>query len=165
MPNSFSSRRLTSVQSAASPICSGTIWLTEFDPRQAGGVEASFQGLCTLEQLRATGVILADVADAGKGGGGNHRRQGRGKDETGGGRANEVHDFRIAGDIASVAPKRLRQSALDDVDAIGDPVTFGHASAVRAIHANRVDLIQVGHRVVLVREVADFADWRDVCVH
>ena len=44
-------------------------------------------------------------------------------------------------------------------------VALGDAAAVLAVHADRVDLVEIGQRVVLVGEVADRRDRRDVAVH
>ena len=74
MANSSSSRRLISRHRAASPICSGTIWLAEAQDRQSGGIEAPLQRIGPLEQRRATGGIgrtwrtLASAAAATMGG-------------------------------------------------------------------------------------------------
>ena len=41
------------------------------------------------------------------------------------------------------------------VDPVGDLVALGNAAAARAVHADRMDLVEIGERVVLVGEVAD----------
>ena len=46
-----------------------------------------------------------------------------------------------------------------------DLVALGNAAAARAVHADRMDFVEVGQRVVLVGEVADRGDRRDVAVH
>ena len=74
-------------------------------------------------------------------------------------------DVGVAGDIAAVAAERLRQRALDDVDAVRHAVALAHAAAVGAVHADRVHLIEIGHRAIPRREVADRADRGDVGVH
>ena len=44
-------------------------------------------------------------------------------------------------------------------------VALGDAAAARAVHADRVDLVEIGHGAVALGEVADRADRRDVAVH
>ena len=73
--------------------------------------------------------------------------------------------LRSAGDVAAHHPERLAQRALDDGDAAGDAVALGNAAAARAVHADRVDLVEIGERFIFVGEVADFGDRRDVAVH
>ena len=51
------------------------------------------------------------------------------------------------------------------VSRCGDAVALGNAAAARAVHADGMDLVEIGQRVVLVGEVADRGDRRDVAVH
>ena len=46
-----------------------------------------------------------------------------------------------------------------------DAVALGNAAAARAVHADGVDLVEIGHRAVLLGEIADRRDRRDVAVH
>jgi hypothetical protein len=43
-------------------------------------------------------------------------------------------------------------------DAVHQPLALGNAAAARAVHADRVDLVDIGHRAVLVADVADLGD-------
>jgi hypothetical protein len=44
-------------------------------------------------------------------------------------------------------------------------VTCGNAGAARAVHANRVDLVEIRHGTIAGGKVADPADRRDVATH
>ena len=44
-------------------------------------------------------------------------------------------------------------------------VALGDAAAARAVHADRMDLVDIGHGVVALGEIADRVDRRDVAVH
>jgi hypothetical protein len=46
-----------------------------------------------------------------------------------------------------------------------DAVALGDAAAARAVHADRVHLVEIGHRAVALGEIADRFDRRDVAVH
>ena len=105
------------------------------------------------------------VPHAGQRGRHGHRRQRGGEDEPRRGAADEVDHLGVAGDVAAVAAERLRQCALDDVDPVRHAVALADAAAVRAIHADRVHLVEIGHRAITRREVADRADRGDVGVH
>src|SRR6185312_11591167 len=59
----------------------------------------------------------------------------------------------------------LGKRAVDDVDAVHDPVTLGNATTARTIKADGVHFIEIGERVVLLGEVTNGADRRDVPVH
>src|SRR3546814_3249419 len=67
------------------------------------------------------------VAQAGEGAGGDVRRQGSGEDEGGGEAAHEIAECRRAGDVAAKATVGLGQRALDDGDALHDPLARGDA--------------------------------------
>ena len=45
------------------------------------------------------------------------------------------------------------------------PSRFGNAAAARAVHADRMDLVEIGQRAIAVGEVADRGDRGDVAVH
>ncbi len=47
----------------------------------------------------------------------------------------------------------------------GDLVALGNAAAALAVHADGMDFVEVGERIILVGEVADRGDRRDVAVH
>ena len=45
------------------------------------------------------------------------------------------------------------------------PRGLNHAGAGRPVHTGRVDLVNVGHRAIALREIADAVHRRDVAVH
>jgi hypothetical protein len=63
-----------------------------------------------------------------------------------------------AGDVATDDAEGLAQRALDQRDAVHQPLALGDAAAARAVHADRVDLVDIGHRAVLVADVEDLLD-------
>ena len=44
-------------------------------------------------------------------------------------------------------------------------IAFGDAAAARSVHADGVDLVEMGHRAVLLGEIGDLADRGDVAIH
>ena len=71
----------------------------------------------------------------------------------------------VGGDVAAHHAERLAERPLDDGQAVRDAVALGNAAAVLAVHADGMDFVEIGQRVILVGEVADRGDRRDVAVH
>ena len=86
----------------------------------------------------------------------HHRRQGRGEDERRRVGAHGVDDLRLARDIAAERAEPLGERALDDVDPVHDAFALADAAAARAVHADGVDLVDIGHRVVCARRARRF---------
>ena len=105
------------------------------------------------------------MADGCGGGGGDGRRQRRGEDEARRIGAHGIDHRAGAGDVAAERAERLGQRAFDDVDAVGQPFAFGDAAAARSVHADGMDLVDIGHGVVALGEVDDLPDRRDVAIH
>ena len=110
-------------------------------------------------------VELLEMADRNGRGGRDGRRQGGGEDEARRIGADRIDDRGRARDIAAKRAEGLGQRALDDVDPVGEAVAFGDAAAARAIHADRMDLVDIGHGVVFLGQIGDFGDRRDVAIH
>ena len=70
-----------------------------------------------------------------------------------------------AGDIAAHHAERLAERALDHRQPVHQALALGDAAAARAVEADRMDLVEIGHRAVLVGDVAELGDRRDVAVH
>ena len=70
-----------------------------------------------------------------------------------------------ARDVAAEAAERLGQRALDHVDAVHGVVAFADAAAARAVHADRVHFVDIGHGAVALGEIADRMHRRHVAVH
>src|SRR3546814_14472475 len=69
------------------------------------------------------------------------------------------------GDIAAHHAARLAERPFDDGKAARRVVTIRYAADPRAVHADRMHLVQIGERVVLVGKIADRMDRPDVAVH
>ena len=78
---------------------------------------------------------------------------------------NEVAHRRRAGDIAAHHTERLGQGALDHGEAVHQPLPLGDAAAARTVEPDGVDLVEIGHGAMLVGDVADLLDRRDIAVH
>ena len=105
------------------------------------------------------------MADGGGRRGADRRRQRGGKDKARGIGAHRVDHCRRAGDVAAEAAERLGQRPLDDIDAARGAVALADAAAARAVHADRVDFVDIGHGAVARGEIADAVHRRDVAVH
>ena len=105
------------------------------------------------------------VLDRGDRTGGQRRRQRRGEDEARGKRADEIAERGRRGDIAAHDAERLAERAFDDRQAVHQAFALGNAAAARTVHADGMHLVEIGHRAVLVGEIADFLDRRDIAVH
>src|SRR4029077_13163162 len=44
-------------------------------------------------------------------------------------------------------------------------VPFSDPSAVRAVHADGMDLVEIGHRVIPLGDIANLYNWRDIAIH
>ncbi len=101
-----------------------------------------------------------------RGGAGAHRRrQCGGENESRRVGAHRIDDVGTGRDIAAKAAERLRQRGFDHVNAVQGAFTRGDAGAAPTVHASRMDLVNIGHRAVALREVANSVHWRDVAVH
>ena len=89
----------------------------------------------------------------------------RREDEAGGKRADEVAKRGRCGDIAAHHAEGLAERSLDDGQAIHQTFALGDAAATRTVHADGVHLVEIGHGAILVGEIADFLDRRDIAVH
>src|SRR4030095_8063110 len=68
------------------------------------------------------------------------RRQRGGENESRRVRAHRIDDFGASRDVAAQTSERLRQRALDYVDAVRGPFPRGDAGATPAVHAGRMHL-------------------------
>src|SRR6476660_2543171 len=44
-------------------------------------------------------------------------------------------------------------------------VTFGDPTAARAVHANSMDLVEIGHRAIPLGDIANLCDRCDIAIH
>ena len=96
---------------------------------------------------------------------GNCGGQRGGKDKARRKAAQKIHHRGRASDIAANASKRFAQSAFDQGDPVHQAAFLGDATTARAVHANGVDLIDIGHRTVLFADIKDLFDGGDIAVH
>ena len=64
-----------------------------------------------------------------------------------------------------MTPKPLASVPLMMSTRSHDAVALGDAAAARAVKADRVHLVEIGQRAVLLGQIADRGDRRDVAVH
>ena len=113
----------------------------------------------------ALGLAGLQMADRRRRAGRHVGRQRGGEDEAGRERADEVAERGGGGDVAADHAERLAERALDDREAVHQAFALGDAAAARAVEANSMHLVQIGHGAVGVGHVAEFLDRRDVAVH
>ncbi len=70
-----------------------------------------------------------------------------------------------AGDVAAHDAEGLAERAFDDGEAVHQAFALGNAAAARAVHADGMHFVEIGHRAVLVGEIAEFLDRRNVAIH
>ena len=126
-----------------------------------GGAHLGHALLLTLTLERA----FLEMLDRSQRTGGNRRGQRRGEDETGGEAAHEIAQRLGRRDIATNDTVGLGQRAFDHGQFVHQAFAFGNAAAARAIHANGMDFVDIGHSAMLLGHVADFLDGRDVAIH
>lgn len=126
--------------------------------RNACRVELRAQPADTI--LMAGAFELADLQmlDRGDGACGKRRRQRRREDEARGKRADEIAERSRRGDIAAHDAERLAERAFDDGQTIHQSLALGNAAAARAVHADGMHFVEIGHRAIFVGEIADFLD-------
>src|SRR3546814_9271132 len=100
------------------------------------------------------------MPDAGERTRDQHWRKRGGEDEARRIGTDHVDDVAIGRDIAAHHAERLAERPFDDGKAARRVVTIRYAAAPRAVHADRMHLVQLGERVVLVGKIADRMDRR-----
>ena len=133
--------------------------------RQAGRMQHRLHARRAILVALALPVGLLQVADRRHDRGADRRRQRGGEDEARRIGAHRVDDVRARRDVAAEAAERLCERAFQHVDAMHLPFARADAAAARAVHADRVHLVAIGHRAVFLGEIADRLHRRDVAVH
>ena len=105
------------------------------------------------------------MANAGQHTGDEDGRQTCREDEPGCIAADDVDDVTPRGDIAAHDAERLAQRPFDDRDAVRHIVTLGDPAAARAVHADRMDFVAIGQRIICVGEVTNVANVSHIAVH
>src|SRR5215469_12911496 len=94
------------------------------------------------------------MSHAGERTGGDRRRQRTGKDEAWRMASNKIHERSRCSNIAADKPESLCERALYDGQSIGQPVSFGYSATPRAVKPDGVNLVQIGHGAIPLRDVA-----------
>src|SRR6056297_3697192 len=135
-----------------------------------------WQPECLETQLEGLGLVLMRCPDAlafpglqQRDGSGGARRE-RGRKRRREYEARRIGSYRVAHpcasrDIPTQAPVGLGESAVDDVHAARKSFTLRDATTPCAIHANGMDLINIGECSEFLREVADRLQRAEVAVH
>ena len=108
-------------------------------------------GAHALLMALALGAACLQVADARDRARGDRRRQRGREDEARRVGADRIADVARGGDVAAHDAEALGERAVDDVDPAHDAVALGEAAAARPVQADRVHLVEVGERAVLLR--------------
>ena len=95
----------------------------------------------------------------------HRRRQRRREDESGSMGSDCIHERAAAGDVAAKCAESFCKRSLDDVDARHHPLSLGDPGAAWPVHANGVHFVEIGHRVIALRKVADHFEWGYIAVH
>src|SRR5262249_39308139 len=88
-----------------------------------------------------------------------------GEDEAGRVAAYRVAEHPARRDIASETAECLGERALDHVDASHCALLLRLAAAARAVQADRVHLVGIGHGAVMLRKITDAVDRCHIAVH
>ena len=107
--------------------------------RQVRGARQLLQRVAARSWCWARSLLTLcfQMAHAGQGAGRDRRRQGGGKDETGGIAAHEIDQGRGGRDIAAENAEGLAQGALDHGQAVHQAFTFGDTAAARRRRGRR----------------------------
>ncbi len=96
---------------------------------------------------------------------GDSGRQGGREDEGRRIAAHRVYEGGVARNIAAERAETLGECPFDDVDLRHHAGGLANASAARAIHADRMHLVNIGHGAIALRQGGDFRDGRDIAAH
>ena len=133
--------------------------------RNAVLVEQIAKAAYALLMGEAFDLAFLQMPDRGNGTGRQSRRQCRRENEARGKGADEVAQRGGCRDIAAHDAERLAERTLDHRQAVHQAFALGNAAAARAVHADRMHFIEIGHRAVFLGDVADVVNRRDVAIH
>ena len=95
------------------------------------------------------------MPDRRRGRGTDRRRQSGGEDETRSIGTHRIDQRGASRDVAAEAAERLGERAFDHVDPVHGAVARGDAGAARAVHADRMHLVEIGHGAVAIGHIAE----------
>src|SRR5713101_1496761 len=79
--------------------------------------------------------------------------------------ADDVDQQRGPGDIAAHHPEGLGERSLNERHTMRHAIALRDAAAAHAVKADRVDLVEIGDRAVLLGDITDRRNGRNVAVH
>ena len=79
--------------------------------------------------------------------------------------SHRVADHVAGGDVTAGGAERLAERSLDDVDLALETAHLRDAAANAAIHADGMNLVEIGQRVVMARQRRDLGDRAGVAIH
>ena len=131
----------------------------------AGAARAVFQPVCLALLCGAQGAVMAQMAHGCMRRRRHGRGQGGGEDKARAVAAHRVADHVACRDIAAAGAERLAERALDDVDPAVEAAHLRDAAALGAIHADGMDLVEIGQRVILPGQRRDLGNRAGVAIH
>src|SRR5262249_11288688 len=108
---------------------------------------------------------LLEIADACQRPGRDYGWQGGSEYESWRSPTQRIDQRSRASHITAHCADGLAQRSLNDRQAMGDAVSLSHAGAALAIETNGMNLVEVSHGAMAIREIADCADGRNVAIH
>src|SRR5262245_2000244 len=136
-----------------------------FHHRQPNLAHQLFHRPNPLFQPRPFDLAYFQMSNRGESTGGDCGRERCGKNEARRIRAEGVAAGSARSNIATHHAEALGEGAVDDVDAMHYAVALGDAAATRTVKANRMYLIEISQRAILLGKVADRSDRSDMAVH
>ena len=106
-----------------------------------------------------------EVTNACERAGADDRSERRREDEAGRIGANCVDAGPAGSDVAAHQAEALRHRRLDNVDLVHRIIALGDARAMWSVHADGVNLVDIGQRTVFLGKIANIADRRDIAIH
>ncbi len=162
---SASRRSQSAIASSASPITSGTIWVSDpigSSPSERSPSRSAAAFACRRSTRSGRSASSSSAAGAAATAGG--RRGGR-EDERPGGVDEEVHQLTRAADVGAVAAERLAERADDHVDLVGESGRRDRAAPAGSDAAGGVGLVDQQAAAVAAGEVRELRQRGDVAVH
>ena len=159
------SSSVTRLQTTGSPTGTGTICDPDGMTGRSALAQFALQRRGPFPVTVPQAVVRLEMADGRQRAGGHGGRQRRREDETRRAGSHEVDQGSRSRDIAADHAERLGERSLNHRHAVRDAVARRDARSPRPVHSDRMHLVEIGHRAMLVREVADRRDRRHVAVH
>src|SRR6267378_3612381 len=150
MPCSVSNRSLAALHLSGSPTRTGTIWVSL-------GMTGSAAALSSGSFLMSFAFPIRrfQVTDGGGGSSADGRRQGGRKDESRRIGTHRVDQGAAPRNVSAHAAECLGERAFQHVNPVHHAVALRYAGATRAVHADGVHLVRIGHGAIALSQIAD----------